>query len=83
MVVEDTHRYQLDTAQGDADWSNLILGGIGVIRLGPEDREFSVSMLHQLKCLDIIGTAAVKRTLPLDGDRSVVRHCMNYMRQVS
>ena len=83
MVVEDTVHYAVDTAEGAQHWNALIPGGDGVIRLGPNKRPFSISMVHQLRCLDVIRVAATERTLSLDGERSVVRHCMNYLRQVS
>ncbi|KAL5513571.1 hypothetical protein ACEPAH_3970 [Sanghuangporus vaninii] len=89
MHPEDTHRYALDTSHGAVQWRALVPSAApnGTIYLGADARPFTVSMLHQLQCLDIIRTALVMEE---EEDREedtrllvLTNHCMNYLRQVT
>jgi Mycotoxin biosynthesis protein UstYa len=85
MPVEDSHEYQLDTPEGLAQWKALIPGdGLIYLQVGKEQRTFSISMMHQLRCLDILRSDIVEikkqhATLP---DTGMSRHCLNYLRQM-
>ncbi|KAI0773143.1 hypothetical protein BD413DRAFT_492139 [Trametes elegans] len=60
-------------------WGALVPGD-GLVRLGPHREPFAVSMLHQLRCLDIMRE---QLTLPLAARaEQPARHCMNYIRQM-
>lgn len=51
----------------------------GFMSLGPNNRPFTVSLYHQLHCLDTIRVEFV-----LNGSHAVehVEHCLRYLRQV-
>lgn len=83
---EDSLHYALDTELGIAEWNATLPKGGAVLRLGPDHRPFTLSMFHQLRCLNIIRDTLV--TLYHDrsadvGPRRVrlAEHCMNYLRQ--
>ncbi|KAF9480761.1 hypothetical protein BDN70DRAFT_832296 [Pholiota conissans] len=82
MSISDTSRYDL-TEDGKADFAALMpTGGHTVYISGDEvsePRPFTVSLFHQLKCLDIYHREYLKPTprrvtLELQG-------CLNYLRQ--
>lgn len=79
LYPEDTHRYDLDTQQGIAEWAAHIPHGDGFVRLGPNDRKFGVAMFHELQCIDIIRQALVDKQ---EHQKEIVHHCMNYLRQM-
>ncbi|KAF8573441.1 hypothetical protein K439DRAFT_1665806 [Ramaria rubella] len=84
MFVENSQRYALDAPSGAKEWAGLIPPGNGIIRLGLSYRPFTISLFHQLQCLDIIRVAIVARaTDPThQGPEDVERHCMNYLREM-
>lgn len=90
MLVEDTLHYQLDTEEGIEQWAQLVPSDGGQIFIASEDAPQTLSMFHQLRCLDTIRAAIVASHTPPDSiDREEgsvlsgrVRHCMNYLRQV-
>ncbi|KAF8346124.1 hypothetical protein F5887DRAFT_962799 [Amanita rubescens] len=62
------------------EWAQLVPGGDGVVYLGEHKRPFSVSLFHQLRCLDILRNETVT---PREGPPSeFARHCLNYMKQM-
>ena len=78
--------YSLDTDLGVAEWNATLPSGGAVIYLGPDGCPFTVSMFHQLRCLDIIRDVVVEYYLDstldaLPSKREIVQHCMNYLRQ--
>ncbi|KAI0716723.1 hypothetical protein C8Q76DRAFT_617086 [Earliella scabrosa] len=65
----------------DDDWATLFPaeGGDGFIALGPHNRTFLVSMVHQLHCLDVIRVGFVtNRTNAAEH----IEHCLRYLRQM-
>ncbi|KAI0716698.1 hypothetical protein C8Q76DRAFT_794959 [Earliella scabrosa] len=63
----------------DADWGTVFPPGNGFVGLGPHNRTFLVSMLHQLHCLDVIRVGfLINRT----DDAVHVQHCLRYMLQI-
>lgn len=82
MELGNTVRYSITTPEGAEEWKQLVPGD-GLVYLGPEKRPFSISMLHQLRCLDIIREGLTGVRGPSDAESwELVRHCMNYERQM-
>ena len=84
MYFEPTVHYELNTTTADAEWAALFPHG-GVVRIGdPEHREpYTISMFHQLRCLDVIRRAYVAReALSPEGPSAVSLHCLQYLRQM-
>ncbi|EIM85253.1 uncharacterized protein STEHIDRAFT_169253 [Stereum hirsutum FP-91666 SS1] len=90
LFVEDTLHYQLDTEEGIQQWAQLVPSDGGKIFTTSGEQPQTISMFHQLRCLDIIRAAIViSHTRIETGERprgnvtyGLVRHCMNYLRQM-
>lgn len=83
MYLENTEHYTLDTEEGIAQWASLVPSDGGIIRIpGHDHQPFTISLFHQLRCLDVVRDAVVSsiqnRTAP---SRKTV-HCLNYLRQM-
>ncbi|OBZ67364.1 hypothetical protein A0H81_12651 [Grifola frondosa] len=62
----------------DGEWGTLFPSD-GFTDLGPNNRTFLLSMIHQMHCLDVIRVGyVVNRT----GAAQHIQHCLRYMRQV-
>ena len=70
-------RYKLDSAQ---QWAPLFPEG-GVIHLGRDHTQYTVSMMHQLRCLDVIRDQLTRSLSERDAEPT--RHCLNYIRQMA
>ncbi|PIL34471.1 hypothetical protein GSI_03248 [Ganoderma sinense ZZ0214-1] len=70
-------RYQLDSSQ---QWAPLFPEG-GIIHLGPTRTPYTVSMMHQLRCLDVIRDQLNRPKSERDAEPT--RHCLNYVRQMA
>lgn len=86
MTFDNPKHFRLDTDDGRAEWAALAPGN-GVVHLGPHKQPFTVSMMHQLKCLDIIREEMVKDRTEGNGNGNatpseLARHCLNYVRQM-
>ena len=84
MNIEPTKHYQLSGPAADAEWAALAPHD-GIVHLGPHRRPYSISLFHQLRCLDIIRRDIVVPPAPEDeddGNKKLSRHCLNYMRQM-
>ena len=77
--IEPTKHYQLSGHNSDAEWAALAPHS-GILHLGPHRQPYSISLFHQLRCLDIIRRDIVQSLPPEDSKLS--RHCLNYMRQM-
>ncbi|KIP03285.1 hypothetical protein PHLGIDRAFT_246034 [Phlebiopsis gigantea 11061_1 CR5-6] len=90
LVLEDSRHYPLNSSDADAEWESVYPGGgLGFVRLGPRKRFFSLSLYHQVHCLDslrhtILGGAHAHG----GGEGAHARrdvehsaHCLNYLRQ--
>lgn len=73
----------------DDDWASNIPPDSGYVDLGPDHKMYSISMYHQLHCLDVMrhGFAAAKVKMlvwPGNGTRVEhhVVHCLNYLREM-
>ena len=88
IAYEDSVHYAVDTPRGRAEWNSTLPSGGATVRLGPRGREFTVSLFHELRCLDVIRDALVGILTDADGDArpdgagTLARHCMNYVRQM-
>jgi len=81
LDVTNTVRYNMSTPDGAEEWKKLVPGD-GLIYLGPEKRPFTISMLHQLRCLDIVRQGVIRTEDYSEESWGLVRHCMNYIRQM-
>ncbi|THU81225.1 hypothetical protein K435DRAFT_694039, partial [Dendrothele bispora CBS 962.96] len=90
--VENSVHYALDTKLGAAEWKSLLPPGNGTIYLNGSGtrKAFTISLFHQLRCLDTIreGIVSFRNGAsgaggnPGDGSNRVLQHCMNYLRQM-
>lgn len=79
MSVENAVHYPFNNG---TEW-DLLLPSNGVLHLG-DHGEFSISMFHQLRCLNIIRSSLVSHRSHSTEEREMklARHCMNYLRQM-
>jgi hypothetical protein len=87
MSVEDSVHYQLDdTPETEQEWSSLFPGK-GLIYHGKDKRVFTVSMFHQLRCLDTLRDGVVKvykaNHTAVELATPLMNHCLNYLRQIT
>ena len=64
----------------DDDWGSIFpKPWYGFMSLGPDNRPFTLSLYHQLHCLD-----AIRVSFVLNGSDAAwhVEHCLRYLRQV-
>lgn len=88
-MLEDSRHYSLNGPDTDAEWESVYPGrGLGFVRLGPNKRFFSLSLYHQMHCLDslrraILGQSHHHGRSPDAAKRDVEHsaHCLNYLRQ--
>ncbi|KAI0649024.1 hypothetical protein C8Q79DRAFT_487858 [Trametes meyenii] len=81
---EDGAHYAVDTELGALEWDSTLPRGGTILHLGPDLRPFTLSMFHQLRCLNIVREAIVE--IPHDSslepkDFRLLQHCMDYLRQ--
>jgi len=80
MHVEDSTHYQvLDNMHAAAEYKQLVPSRGHVVRLPNDPQPYTVSMFHQLRCLDVIRDSYVQRSLA--GRPGLADHCLNYLRQ--
>lgn len=79
-------RYQYNTTEGAEEYVRLLPSGGHTILLDhdqsgvlPHPAVYTVTLFHQLKCLDIIRQKFATTT---DGSPALVQHCLNYLRQI-
>ncbi len=83
---EDSVHWSIDTELGAVEWNATLPSGGAVVYLGPDRRPFTVSIFHQMRCLDILRDDIVDLYSDPSPDAKVkrprlVQHCMNYLRQ--
>lgn len=85
MYIEDSTHYQMEGANADREWDALTPGD-GLIYLGEKRQPFSISMFHQLRCLNIFRRHLVAVHSPNASAEApsaeLSRHCLNYLRQM-
>ncbi|KAI0815993.1 hypothetical protein BC628DRAFT_31511 [Trametes gibbosa] len=86
LAHEDSFHYDLDTDLGIAEWNATLPRGGAVLHLGPKRSPFTLSLFHQLRCLNIVRDVVVQvHQDPISAatrrSSRLVEHCMNYLRQ--
>lgn len=83
MPSDETVHFNLTSAEGAAEWSAIVPGS-GLVYLGHQRTPFMLSMFHQLQCLDIVRRRIVDVGEPgqKGENHALVRHCLNYLRQM-
>ena len=82
MRITDTSHFQLDTEEGISEFAGLLPSGGHLVHTTSETGDIevqTVTLFHQLKCLDIIRQELTQ--LPSPPSPKLVDHCMNYLRQ--
>ena len=69
-------RYKLHSAH---EWAALVPSD-GIVHLGVDQEPHTVSMLHQLRCINLMREQLTQSKAGRDVDRT--QHCMNYLRQM-
>lgn len=69
-------RYGLNAS---LEWAALVSGD-GLVYVGPDHEPHMVSMLHQLRCLDVVREGLLVPKGLRDIER--VQHCMHYLKQM-
>ncbi|GJE88768.1 hypothetical protein PsYK624_048530 [Phanerochaete sordida] len=82
LVFESTVHYTIGNSRGALEWNSTLPSGGAVVHLGPEQRPFTVSLFHQLRCLNIIRTSIEAVYADELYDEQMSHHCMNYLRQM-
>lgn len=81
MMIEESVRYALTDPESIAEWHSAFPDLRGSLRLGPDDREFFVSMYHEFHCLQQFHeTLSPSKSHIAWGH---LQHCLNYLRQWS
>lgn len=88
MRVIDAVRYDIGTEDAAEEWASLLPRGGYLVHIGDPSssasgippKNFTVTLFHQLKCLDIIRQEYVT-VPPPQPPTPLTRHCMNYLRQ--
>ncbi|RPD54580.1 hypothetical protein L226DRAFT_493490 [Lentinus tigrinus ALCF2SS1-7] len=75
LELDSWTRYTLFSPQ---QWQPLFPEG-GIVHLGPQGQPFTVAMMHQLRCLDVVRDQLTRTKA--ERDEEPTRHCMNYLRQ--
>lgn len=83
MYIENTQHYALDTEEGIAQWAALVPPDGGVITIpGLGHQPFTISLFHQLRCLDVLRDAVVSSITNRTQASPKTVHCLNYLRQM-
>lgn len=80
ITPADVRHYGIAEPEADDEW-NALTPNKGIIYLGAEKRAFSLSMFHQLRCLDILRKSIRDRESKAPSELD--RHCLNYLRQMA
>jgi hypothetical protein len=84
--METSVHYAHDTPLGILEWNATLPPTGGTIYLGEPGhrRPFTISLFHEIRCLDIIreGIRAFRAAHSPETPDQVVHHCMNYIRQM-
>lgn len=80
MPVEDTIRYSIDNTEAEVEWLWTATVGDGNVRLGANQRFFSLAMVHEQHCMRWMRLALEVDELDEHQAGHMV-HCLSYMRQ--
>lgn len=82
MAFSHSGHFELDSPSGIAEWSAVVPGG-GLIHLGEYKQPYMTSVMHQLRCLDILREELVRERINESDEPSYLsRHCLNYIKQM-
>ncbi|KAI0056925.1 hypothetical protein BV25DRAFT_1831694 [Artomyces pyxidatus] len=80
LAVEESVHYSF-TEEGSTDeWLHHSPHGFGVVRLGPSNRTFYVSMFHQVHCLKYFRSEITRRG-GQEFEEGHTHHCLNVLRE--
>ena len=77
MNIAGSPRYDINGPNAAEEWRHLLPEGGHTVRIDGET--YTVTLFHQLKCLDLIREEHDAGPVPVTSP--IVRHCMNYLRQ--
>ncbi|KAH9943873.1 hypothetical protein B0H21DRAFT_747371 [Amylocystis lapponica] len=77
LQYDSNTRYGLDA---EAEWAALVPHD-GIMHVGADRAPYTVSMLHQLRCIDVMRAQLLLPRVQRDMARTA--QCMNYVRQMS
>lgn len=79
MIVHDSTRFSLETDAGAKVYEDMLPNG-HLVHVGENWEPHTVSMFHQLRCLQIIGETYLSPGR--NKSRELSEHCLNYLRQM-
>lgn len=79
IMLADMRHYGISEPEADNKW-NALTPNNGIIYLVAEKQPFTLSMFHQMWCLDIICKSI--RDLTTKRPSELDRHCLNYLQQM-
>lgn len=79
LLTSETRHYSLThDPLSDNEWFYTSPHEQGVVRIGPQNRTFFITMFHEMHCLRYFRNILTDRT---DADWPHVQHCFNMLRQ--
>ncbi|THH03570.1 hypothetical protein EW145_g6167 [Phellinidium pouzarii] len=81
LTPEDTTHYKLYAADGPLEWEAQFPPGGGLVRLGPHNRTFDITMFRELRCLGHIRHAISVQSVGVDAVR--LQKCFNLLREMA
>ncbi|THU88475.1 hypothetical protein K435DRAFT_679731, partial [Dendrothele bispora CBS 962.96] len=91
MHYSETTHYQLDHMDSNHEYAKLLPSGQHLVTVDDDSgvtKNYTVTLFHQMKCLDIIRRTYVKhwrsgrsRTIWSNPDEIFTQHCLNYLHQ--
>lgn len=82
LAYDESQHFRLEEQDGIVEWNTLVAGN-GIVHLGSYMQPFTVALMHQLKCLDIVrGELVQNRTDGPYAPSNLGQHCLNYLRQI-
>ena len=75
QAAQHSTRYQIEDA---AEWSTVVPRGDGLVYLGEYRQPYTLGMVHQLRCLDVLRAELLRGDEP----SALTRHCLNYVKQM-
>ncbi|EPQ55667.1 hypothetical protein GLOTRDRAFT_40767, partial [Gloeophyllum trabeum ATCC 11539] len=83
LRTSDTVHYPLDGPGCDDEFASLLPSGGHLVYINGDGRTepYTVTLFHQLRCLDIYRREYIADPPP-EKPSPLIRHCMNYLRQM-
>lgn len=83
LVPEDTTHYPIYEGEGIHEWDSQFPPGKGVVRIGPQNHTFEITMFHELRCLGRIRRAIAAQSFGDAGYAQSLQECFNYLRELT